>query len=370
MSYGTLPSQQTMFFDDRRNRLYEDALAAHIEPGMVVMDLGAGLGIHGLMAARLGARRVYLVEPSRILAMTRQLVAANGLDDVVTCIEGSIEQVEIPEPCDVIVSVFTGNFLLMEDLLPSLFYARDACLAPGGVLLPDAAEMIVAPVDATRLYTKHIERWRERYHELDLSVVRPFAANQLYSLPASEHEARSLGPPVVLKSFDFMSATEASVDETVQLEISEDGTCHGILGWFRANLGEGVLKTGPDDAAMHWSQVFLPLSTPRSVRAGEKLSFHLNRPAFGEWSWALDGVRQSTFLSEPRTPASLQRRSGTFAGRRNRRGDALFEVLDKLRGECTIDAIVSHVCDVYPTEFPRERIARNFVNWVVQHYCE
>jgi len=68
-------------------------------PDTVVLDLGAGTGVHGLMAARMGARRVYLVEPEDIISVAEEIAEANGLRDRVRCIQGRIEDVSLPEPC-------------------------------------------------------------------------------------------------------------------------------------------------------------------------------------------------------------------------------------------------------------------------------
>src|SRR5262245_24671006 len=127
-----------MALDVRRNAAYHEALARVVGPESVVLDLGAGTGIHGLMAARLGAKRVYLVEPEDIISVAGEIARANGLDRVVRCLQGRIEEIELPEPVDVIVSVLTGNCLLTEDLLPSLVDARNRMLKPGGCLIPCA----------------------------------------------------------------------------------------------------------------------------------------------------------------------------------------------------------------------------------------
>lgn len=77
--------------------------------------------------------------------------------------------------------MFTGNFLLSEDLLPSLFYAREKFLSPGGKLIPDRAKMIAVPVSAPEYYAKHIECWSNSLQNIDLSLARRFAVNTLYS---------------------------------------------------------------------------------------------------------------------------------------------------------------------------------------------
>ena len=71
-----------MVFDGLRNRAYARALAKIVGPDTTVMDLGAGLGMHGLIAARQGARSVHLVEPAPVLDVTRKIAANNDLDNV------------------------------------------------------------------------------------------------------------------------------------------------------------------------------------------------------------------------------------------------------------------------------------------------
>ena len=145
MSYASLSSHRTMALDHVRNDAYGRALAAVVGPDTVVLDLGAGTGLHGLMAARIGARHVYLVEPEDVIALAEELVVANGLEGRVTVLQGRIEDVTLPERVDVIVSALTGNFLVTEDLIASIIYAREHVLKPGGVLVPSAAIMEAAP---------------------------------------------------------------------------------------------------------------------------------------------------------------------------------------------------------------------------------
>lgn len=63
------------------------------------------------MAACNGARKVYLVEPASIIDIASQLVNANNLSERFECLSGKVEEIDLPEKVDVIISVFTGNFL-------------------------------------------------------------------------------------------------------------------------------------------------------------------------------------------------------------------------------------------------------------------
>ena len=62
-----------------------------------VLDVGTGSGILAIWAAQAGARKVYAVEATKMCEHARQLVKANGLEGVVEVIEGSIEDVTLPE---------------------------------------------------------------------------------------------------------------------------------------------------------------------------------------------------------------------------------------------------------------------------------
>ena len=48
----------SMVYDDTRNAFYSRAIKALTHQSSVVMDLGAGLGLHGFMAARAETRRL------------------------------------------------------------------------------------------------------------------------------------------------------------------------------------------------------------------------------------------------------------------------------------------------------------------------
>ena len=67
MSYTQVTAHRHMVFDARRNAAYVRALEKLVTPDTVVLDLGAGLGVLGLYAARLGAKKVYLVEPEPVI---------------------------------------------------------------------------------------------------------------------------------------------------------------------------------------------------------------------------------------------------------------------------------------------------------------
>ena len=379
MSYSDVTGHRSMLFDSLRNATYARALQQVVGPTTTVMDLGAGLGVHGLNAAKLGAAAVHLVEPAPVLEVARQIAKDNGLDNV-HCHQCPAEELKLDTRVDVLVSVFTGNFLLTEDLLPSLFHARDKFLAPGGKMIPDRARMEVVPVSAPDYYHKSVDRWGARTEnardksapQLDYRAVRPYAANTLFYDKRQRFDASPLAAPAALMELDFTSATSASCDNKLQFKVRHAGTCHGWLGWFQMRLGQEWLSTAGEPESTHWSPVFLPLEAPLELRAGEELYFALNRPEYGEWTWTTEHAgkrqRQSTFLSQPLTPERLCRASENYQPRLSERGVAARWAMAHMKGSASVGQLACDLQTQFPNAFANSPEALKFVKDLAERF--
>ncbi|MFN7917543.1 MAG: class I SAM-dependent methyltransferase [Vicinamibacterales bacterium] len=372
MSYESISSQGRMAFDAVRNEAYWAALARVVTPDSVVLDLGAGTGILGLLAARLGAKRVYLVDPSPIMTLTRDIVAANHLEDRVICLAGRLSDVEIPEKVDVIVSVMTGNFLLTEDLLPVLFEARDRHLKPGGHLIPDAAVMEVAPVSSPGMHARHVGLWSTMQHDVDLSACRLSAANSVHYLPDPLPEFRFLTDPTPILEMDFMTAAYEPLHATVEPTATESGECHGLSGWFKMRLGDQWLTTSPTAPRLHWSPAYLPVDPPLHIERGSTIAIALDRQPKGDWSWRVraggDVRRHSTMLGAAVTPALLDRASAQYVPAATPDLVASAFVLSQVDGLSNVSVLAKALCDRFPSQFADEATALEFVQLTVARF--
>jgi hypothetical protein len=372
MSYLYVQGQQGMTLDERRNQAYLEALEKVITPDSVVLDLGAGLGIHGLMAAKLGAKQVYLVEPEDIISVAGEIAQANGFGDRVKCFQGCIEEVELPELVDVIISVFTGNFLLEEDLLPSLFYARDKYLKPNGLLIPSAGVMEAAPVHNPDLYQQEIEVWSESHHGLIHTPARPYASQSIYYYNKQISKSAYLAEPQSLMALDFYTATHTHCQVEKTYTIHESAICHGWAGWFKMNLGDNWLSTAPHEPPLHWSAAFLPLDPPLPVTAGETLTFQLQRPMHGDWTWrtrtANAQQHRSTFLATPMTTKTIRRMASDYQPQLSPKGEAVLYVLLNSKGAFSIQELVDQVLEKFPNQFEGSQDAFQFVQGISVKY--
>jgi len=372
MSYTHPIQHHSMVFDEIRNKFYSDAIKALVTQDSVVMDLGAGLGLHGLIAARAGAKKVYLVEPERVILAAAKVAKENNLSEKIECFQTKIEGLELPQPVDAIISVFTGNFLLQEDLLPSLFYARDKHLAKKGRLIPDQAKMFVQPISSAKLFNEKIGRWAELSQDFNFSVLQMHASNSMYTENYQDTDYTSLASPAEILHMDFMTATCTDCKTSTTIELTDDGLCHGFFGWFDMRLGSHWLSTSPTAEKTHWSQVYLPIDPPVPVLKGQKLIFNLQRPEYGEWSWVIEinGSRQkhSTFLSGPLQPSDLAKKADTYKPVLNKKGQLVREALELFEGNET----AGHICQAlsYRQEpsFRSETEARHFIAGLIARY--
>lgn len=372
MSYAELLGHSSMVFDRVRNSAYADAIRQYVTPDSVVLDAGAGLGVLGLLAAAAGARKVYLVEPESVVKAALEIAQHNGLGDRVTALQGRIEDIELPEQVDIITSVFTGNLLYSEDLLPSLFRARDKWLKPGGRLIPDAGELMVAPVSAPRLHQEMIGVWTLPHMGIDYSPLRRFAANTFGYERRPMFLPDFLAEPRALISSDFTSATQADCDAGTTFAITCDAECSGVFAWIRIRLGDKWLSAGPSDPGVHWTPQLLLVDPELPVVAGESVNFRLQRPAYGDWTWQLQSVagrrRQSTFMAEAHSIADLQKLSPNHSARLNDRGRAAQDVLSRMTGETTNEQLATHLVGTYPRQFPDKAAALAFVRGFSRRY--
>lgn len=361
-----------MVFDKTRNDYYGRAIAAVVNQNTSVLDLGAGLGIHGLIAARCGARHVYLVDPADVVDIARQVANDNGFGDRVSCIRQTIEDTTIPEKVDLISSVFTGNFLYTEDLLPSLFYARDQFLKSDGKMIPDRARTFVVPVTAPKYYQDKVDVWSDNYQGLDYSSAKFYSSNTLYYEHDKDIDFQSLSVPTQLSELDFMTATTTDVDAETTLQVEKDGLCHGWLGWFDMRLGDEWLSTAPEAPNTHWSVVFMPLSEPVPLTTGEQLGFRLTRIEHGDWTWRMSyrGItqKQSTYLSQPIELASFKRKSNEYRPDLNKEGAAIDFVFSKMDGKHSMVELIRMVERRHPDLFKKQTDASRFVRNLAKRY--
>lgn len=157
--YGYLSQQQNMMQDYVRTSTYQKAILGNSNDfnGKIILDVGAGSGILSFFAVQAGANKVYAIEASNMATFAQQLVQANQTDDRIVVIPGKIEEVELPQMVDIIISEPMGYMLYNERMLETYLHARK-WLKPGGKMFPSEGDLHIAPFTDEALYMEQYNK--------------------------------------------------------------------------------------------------------------------------------------------------------------------------------------------------------------------
>ncbi|KAJ8306635.1 hypothetical protein KUTeg_017180 [Tegillarca granosa] len=283
--YGYLSQQQNMMQDYIRTSSYQRAMLANLIDfhDKVVLDVGAGSGILSFFAIQAGARKVYAIEASSMAQHCEMLVKHNKLSGRIVVIPGKVEEVEIPEPVDTIISEPMGYMLFNERMLESYLHAKK-WLKPGGKMFPTQGDLHITPFTDEALYMEQFSKanfwYQQSFHGIDLACLRNAAISEYFKQPIVDtFDVRICLAKSVKYTVDFQTAHETDlhvIEIPLTFSMLESGMVHGLAFWFDvAFLGssENVwLSTAPTETLTHWYQVRCLVETPVLVKQGQTLT--------------------------------------------------------------------------------------------------
>ncbi len=245
-----------------------------------MLDVGAGSGILSFFAYQSGAARVYAVEASSIAVHAAKLVADNQADDVIKVISGKIEEIELPEKVDIIISEPMGYMLLNERMLETFLHAKKF-LKPNGKMFPTRGDLHIAPFTDEALYMEQFNKvnfWQQEYfHGVNLCSLRAPAMDEYFRQPVVDTFDISICSAKSQRHvIDFQTADETElhrIEIPLEFHMLNSGTVHGLAFWFDvAFIGANTtvwLSTAPTQPLTHWYQVI-------GLAMGNKIIFHIS----------------------------------------------------------------------------------------------
>lgn len=277
-SYAHFGIHEEMLKDTVRTKSYQNAICnnSFLIKDKIVLDVGAGTGILSLFAAKTGAKHVYALECSDIADTAKEIVRANGYEDVITVIKGKVEDIELPvDKVDVIISEWMGYFLLYESMLDTVLYARDKWLVPGGVILPDKTSLYLCAIEDAEYKQEKIGYWDSVYG-FDMSVIKKQA--MLEPLVDSVDPEQIVTNACVLKTIDIsnMQQAETTFSAPFRLVAQRNDHIHALVAYFdvlftKCHKVVGF-STGPRARATHWKQTVLYLEEALMITEGEEVT--------------------------------------------------------------------------------------------------
>ncbi|CAL5186368.1 unnamed protein product [Lathyrus oleraceus] len=276
-SYSHFGIHEEMLKDTVRTKTYQNVIYQNrfLFKNKVVLDVGAGTGILSLFCAKAGAEHVYAVECSDMADMAKQIVETNGYSKVITVLKGKIEELELPVPkVDIIISEWMGYFLLFENMLNSVLYARDKWLVDDGVVLPDIATLHLTAIEDKDYKEDKIEFWNNVYG-FDMSCIKKQALSEPLVDTVDQNQIATNCQ--LLKTMDIskMSSGDCSFTAPFKLVASRDDFIHALVAYFDVSFTKCHklmgFSTGPRSRGTHWKQTVLYLEDVLTICEGETI---------------------------------------------------------------------------------------------------
>lgn len=258
-SYSTFYIHEEMLSDRIRTESYLNAIKKNKEvfKDKVVLDIGCGTGVLSIFAAQAGAKKVYGLDFAEIADYAKKIVKDNHLEDKVEIIKAKVEDAEINEKVDIIISEWMGYFLLFESMLDTVLFARDKWLKPGGLILPDRARMYLAAIEDEDYINGKRNFWRNVY-DVNMSCISPI----FFSEPFIDCFECKYVISNACKIFDIdlntVKVEDLEFASAYKLTFNRKDTFSGIIGWFDMDFdhlpNKITLTTSPFAKQTHWKQ--------------------------------------------------------------------------------------------------------------------
>lgn len=287
--YQFLHYQKNMLEDEVRTGIYHKAIMNHQEyfKDKVVLDIGAGSGILSIFSAMAGAKKVYAIEASDIYQRTQELVESNNLHNIIEVIHGKMEEIELPEKVDVIVSEWIGQALFHEGMFECVAEARDKYLKPGGKMFPSEGNIYLGLHSESKFwYQKQTDFWKKKdFYGVNLTSMYPYALDEIPEerLIVKQAKADNINSNVLKFHYNFNTLTSKDLENLnfpLDFKITKNSKTSSLCIWFDLIFPGGeILPTSPSDKRTHWWQSFVYLDDFQNMNkedhfTGNLLMYH------------------------------------------------------------------------------------------------
>lgn len=351
-----------MLEDTPRLHAYVAALKETVTSDSVVLDLGCGPGYFSLLAAQLGARRVYAIEPDPVIQLAREAAASNGLADKIEFFECFSTDVTLPEKATIIVSDLRGVLPWYQQNLASIIDGRNRLLARGGVLIPRRDVLWAALVEAADKYKEIVGPWEQP--ALNLSSAKTAATNtwrKAYLKPE-----QLLTTPVSWAILNYDEFEDLDCKAEISWQVERPGIAHGFNVWFDSELvGDIKFSNHPKEPELIYGSGLFPFPHPVELARDDQVELQLSADLIRDdyvWRWnttILDGqsremkanFKQSTLYRTPLSPAKLRKQAATYKPSLNQKGQIKSFILQLMTGDHSLEEIATQVVARFPEQY-------------------
>ena len=370
-----------MVTDRARTQAFVTALTNAITPDSVVLEIGTGAGFFALLACKLGAKKVYAIEPDIAIEIGKLCARNNPGSERITWIQGLSTAIDLPEKVDIVIGDLHGTMPFYNFNILSMRDAVTRHMKPDGIIMPRRDVLFAAPIQSPEDYKSIEAPWASDVHGLDLSAGRAFLVNTWWRRPVTD-KVNMLAAALRLGEVDYATVTSPNLDGHCDWLIHSDGIVHGLSIWFDGDIGPNAgYSNAPNLPGLVYGNAFFPLETPLSVKKNERLLTKFSAKLIGDeyvYSWisehfdvngkSLAKFKQSTFNSRPISPRKLAFASPDFIPELNQDGELTLQVLHAAQQKIKMADIAERIMASFPERFSSTQHALDTASKIIQKY--
>lgn len=248
---GVIRRHAHMVEDRLRTKPLLLAVARAVRRKDVVVDIGTGLGLLAIQAAKAGAKRVWAIDwDERALDAARGNASKAGVSEAISFLHGLSFDVDLPERADLVICETVGSFAFDENILATLSDAKRRLLKRGGRIIPQKLELWAAPLGRRPKISRPAEIARIRKADL-------------------------LGAPILTSQVNFAGRVPTAIYAKPLFRCHRRGVIRSIAVWPKVKWWKKfATDAAPGQAPTHWKQGILHIE-PRSVKVGDRVGLEL-----------------------------------------------------------------------------------------------
>jgi protein arginine N-methyltransferase 3 len=283
-SYSGYSVHKDMLQDTARTLAYLDFVKRNrnLFENKVVMDVGCGTGILSMFAVKYGgARKVFALEPSNMAFQAIETIAENGIDpEAITVINAPAESNETArvlqafgEKVDIVISEWMGYFMIFENMLPSVIYARDKFMKPTGFIAPSKADLYLDATDSMEKYNEFVGFWSDVYGFTMSRMRKRILMDAQLGLFEKDDIVSEQSATILSMNLNNCPPPPANINVKFDMKFKKSTKLTAFVGWFTVDFQGGdndvQLSTAPGETKTHWMQTALYVPEPVQVEAGQ-----------------------------------------------------------------------------------------------------
>lgn len=211
----------------------------HLIKDRTILVLCCGTGTLALMAAQMGAKRVYAVDYSKVTGYTTLVVRQNGYEGVITVMNGRMKDLKLPTKVDGIICNWMGYCLLYESEILEVLEARDRWLNKGGFILPDLGALYLVASEEHKLKSERCNHWRNVYG-FNMNAIRRYALAEPCVALTTGKKLLTMAHCVLRLDLKRARREDLFIDRNIRLSVNREGYLECFLLFFEVQFSNSL----------------------------------------------------------------------------------------------------------------------------------